>query len=98
MIFQLERWRAPPVLIFLCLLLVHNVKVERTCDVQYIEVFAGAAEVSHAFRQVGMVGSSHDIEYSPHYDLCGRTGFLYHGWILCHHKVIKGCVAMRFQN
>ena len=69
----------PPVMMLLCLLLMFNSQVPRTCDVEYVELFAGAAQISrHCFGQ-GMVGSSHDIEYSSHFDLCGRTGFLNHG-------------------
>ena len=79
MILAFQQWSAPPVLMLLCLLLIFNGKVERTVDVEYVEVFAGVAEISKACRAHGMVGSSHDLTYSPHYDLCGRTGFLYHG-------------------
>ena len=50
-------------------------------NVEFVEVFAGVAEISKACRAHGLVGSSHDITYSAHYDLCGRTGFLYHGLI-----------------
>ena len=81
MILALQRWSAPPVLMLLCLLLTFNGKVERTVDVEYVEVFAGVAEISKACRAHGMIGSSHDINYSSHYDLCERTGFLYHGII-----------------
>ncbi|CAL1162886.1 unnamed protein product [Cladocopium goreaui] len=76
MILAFQQWSAPPVLMLLCLLLIFNGKVERTVDVEYVEVFAGVAEISKACRAHGMVGSSHDLAYSPHYDLCGRTGFL----------------------
>ncbi len=76
MIFDLERWSAPPVLMLLCLLLVFNEKVERTSDVQFVEVFAGKAEISKAMFEQGLVGSAHDIRYSSHFDLCGTVGFL----------------------
>ena len=69
----------PPVLQLLCMLLTFNVKVDHSPDVQFVEVFAGVAEISRACRAEGMVGSSHDISYSSHFDLCNRTGFLYHG-------------------
>ena len=63
----------------LCLLLVFNGKVERSVDVEFVEVFAGVGEISRACRAQGMVGSSHDIQYSSHFDLCNRCGFLYPG-------------------
>lgn len=76
MIYDLQRWSAPPVLQLLTLLLLFNESVERTVDVQFVEVFAGMAEISRAFAEQGMVGSAHDIRFSSHFDLCGRVGFL----------------------
>lgn len=79
MIFGLEKWHAPPALMLLCLLLTFNQRVDQTPDVEFVEVFAGAAEISRACRRNGMIGSAHDIRFSTHFDLCGRTGFLYLG-------------------
>ena len=66
-------------------------------DVEFVEVFAGVAEISRACRAQGMVGSSHDIAYSSHFDLCDRCGFLCHR--LCFMEWILGptsvCLAYR---
>jgi len=67
------------VLQLVCLLLVFNSRVERSVDVEFVEVFAGVGEISRACREQGLQGSSHDIAYSSHFDLCSRCGFLYHG-------------------
>ena len=80
--FSMERWSVPPVMMLVCLLLMFNEKVPRTCDVQFVELFAGVAQISQNCALQGMVGSAHDIEYSSHFDLCGRTGFLNHGVVV----------------
>lgn len=90
MILGLERWSAPPVLMLLVLLLLFNTKVDRKCNIEYVEVFAGAAEISKACLANGMVGSSHDISYGPHFDLCGRAGFLCPGFGLV---LLCGCTG-----
>ena len=79
MIYRLQRWNAPPILMLLYLLLTYNQKVDHSVNVNFVEVFAGVGEISKACRSQGMIGSAHDISYSSHYDLCGRTGFLYPG-------------------
>ena len=76
MIYDLEKWSAPPVLMLVVLLLTCNEKVSWVTDVEFVEVFAGVAEISKAMIEQGMTGSAHDIRYSSHFDLCGRVGFL----------------------
>ena len=78
MILELQRWRAPWALMLLLLLLEFNSKVPSTENVQFVELFAGQAEVSCALRSCGLFGSTHDINIDPQYmDLCSTTGFLH---------------------
>ncbi|CAK9041660.1 unnamed protein product [Durusdinium trenchii] len=77
MILELQRWRAPWALMLLLLLLEFNSKVPSTQNAQFVELFAGQAEVSCALRSCGLSGSTHDINIDPQYmDLCSTTGFL----------------------
>ena len=88
MIYDFQRWSAPPALMLLCLLLVFNSKVDCAPNsVQFVELFAGVGEISKACRARGMIGSSHDLSYSAHYDLCERSGFLHHGCARCFYIV-----------
>lgn len=77
MILELMRWRAPPVLMLVLLLLQFNTKVPSGPGVEFVELFAGQGEASRALRSSGLSGSMHDINLAPQLmDLCQPTGFL----------------------
>ena len=76
MILELQRIGAPHVLMLCLLLLNFNQKVRRSPRLDFVEVWAGKAEVSKALRKAGLVGSALDILHSPLYDVCSVSGFL----------------------
>ena len=74
---ELVRWNAPPVLQILVVLLMHVPFVPKMCDLDFVELFAGRAEVTSALRtELGWGGSAHDLEHSTYMDLCSTHGFL----------------------
>ena len=79
MVLELLKWRAPPVLILLVVLLAANTKVPQTHDVQFVEMFAGDGAVSMALWEAGLLGSSHDVRYNKLMDLLTPHGFAFFG-------------------
>ena len=78
-VLELLKWRAPPVLILLVVLLAANTKVPQTHDVQFVEMFAGDGAVSMALWEAGLLGSSHDVRYNKLMDLLTPHGFAFFG-------------------
>lgn len=76
MILELKAIGAPPVLMLCLVLLAFNQKAPQSPKLDFVEVWAGQAEVSKAFRSVGLVGSARDILHNPLHDVCSVTGFL----------------------
>lgn len=74
-VLDLLKWKAPPVLVLLIVLLVANSKVPQTQDVEFVELFAGDGQVSMALWECGLKGSSHDIRYNKLMDLLTPHGF-----------------------
>ena len=78
---EMARWKAPPVLQLVVVLLMHVPFVSKTCDLQFVELFAGRGEVTGALRsELGWRGSAHDLEHSTYMDLCSTHGFLNLVW------------------
>ena len=69
-------------LMLLLLLLSFNQKLPQQVDVQFVETFAGQGEISKYLRELGMRGSTHELNLSPGYmDLTSTCGFLQLGLI-----------------
>ena len=75
-VLEMLRWRLPAIAILLVVLLVNNGMVNQQAQVEYVELFAGAAAISMAFKARGCNGSAHDIRKSDFMDLMSPTGFL----------------------
>lgn len=78
-VLELLKWRAPPVLILLVVLLAANTKVPQTHDIHFVEMFAGDGAVSMALWEAGLRGSSHDVRYNKLMDLLTPHGFAFFG-------------------
>lgn len=76
-VLELLRWKAPAALILCIVLLAANPKIPRDQQVDFVECFAGAGEVSFALWNAGLRGSSHDIRYSNLMDFCSPHGFAF---------------------
>ena len=74
-VLELLRWRAPPVLVLLVVLLAANTKVPQSQDLGFVEMFAGDGAVSLALWEAGLQGSSHDVRYNKLMDLLTPHGF-----------------------
>ena len=74
-VFELARWRAPPAIILVIVLLTMNSKVPQPMDIQWCEFFAGEGAISLALWSCNLKGSSHDLRYSKLMDLCSVSGF-----------------------
>ncbi|CAE7243888.1 unnamed protein product [Symbiodinium pilosum] len=73
---ELLRWRAPMALILIVLLLGFNPLLEQREDNDYVEIFAGAGEISGRLRQDGAGGSAMDLLWNPMvFDLTTDVGF-----------------------
>lgn len=70
------QWRVPPVLMLVCVLLQFDMSTRKELSADFVELFSGEAAISGALRGRGLVGSSHDLAYSPCYDLTRPAGFL----------------------
>ena len=79
-VLDMARWKCPAVLILLVLLLIHHTKIKTDPCLDFVELFSGRGEVSHALRDAGGCGSSHDIETSGFMDMTASSGFLNLGW------------------
>lgn len=75
---ELLRWKAPPALILLVVMLCQNPALAPTRELpnDFVEVFAGDAAVSLALWDRGLHGSSHDIKYTTMMDMTSTSGFL----------------------
>ena len=77
MVMELRRYGGPAVLMLVVLLLGFNNSIPQSVELNFVELFAGQGCVSLAMRASGFVGTSHDIDYSKHMDLCSVAGFLF---------------------
>ncbi|CAE7206137.1 unnamed protein product [Symbiodinium pilosum] len=67
---------APLPLILLCLLAGFNPRLSHTQDYDYLEVFAGAGQVSEKLRQDGLTGAGLEILSNPMlFDLTSDVGY-----------------------
>ena len=76
MILDLKRHGAPGCLMLCLLLLSFNEKIPRGPHLDFVEVWAGKAEVTKALRAIGFRGVAFDILHNELYDVCTVTGFL----------------------
>lgn len=75
-VLELLRWRAPPIFILIVLLTRWNFQIPHTVDREFVEVFSGRGEVSRGFRDVGLVGTSIDLELDDRcFDLTKPAAF-----------------------
>lgn len=87
-VLELLKWRAPPVLILLVVLLAANTKVPQTHDIEFVEMFAGDGAVSMALWEAGLRGSSHDVRYNKLMDLLMPHGFAFFGINTAVHQIV----------
>lgn len=82
-VLELLRWKAPASLILAVVMLCHIPKFQpRHVENNFVEMFAGEGAITSALRDAGLVGSSHDIQFSNLMDMCSVHGFLYRGCTL----------------
>ncbi len=77
-VYDLLQWRAPAALILLIVLIVQNDKLAPAQNEKvnnFVEVFAGSGAISLACWDRGLIGSAHDIEYTPLMDMSTVHGF-----------------------
>ncbi|CAE7769887.1 hypothetical protein AK812_SmicGene31774 [Symbiodinium microadriaticum] len=73
---ELLQWDAPIAVILLVLLTRFNDRLTHKQDYDYVEIFAGAGEVSAKLREEGLRGAPIDILLNPMlFDLTTEAGF-----------------------
>ncbi|CAE7876011.1 unnamed protein product [Symbiodinium microadriaticum] len=74
---ELLQWDAPMALILLVLLTSFNTRLTHKQDYDYLEIFAGGAEVSTKLREDNLRGAPMDILLNPClFDLTTDNGFI----------------------
>ena len=87
-VMEMRKWGSPAALMLVVILLANNSSIPQSVDLDFVELFTGQGCVSLAMRASGFVGTSHDIDYSKHMDLCSRSGFLF---LDCKNKQLLSC-------
>lgn len=74
-VFGLLQWRAPPILILVCLLVQWQSQLNHRVDRQFLEVFSGHAAITRALRSAGLRGAAIDVVDCPVWDLVTPAAF-----------------------
>ena len=75
---ELMSYKAPPILILVCLLTIWNTQLHHKSDRNFLEVFAGRGEITRALRAANLRGAAIDIDHHPAFDLTTPAGFVHY--------------------